>query len=152
MNKLISLILLSYTICFLISCKKQVEIQAADETKFIVMNYLDYLQNKGDPVSIVQVNIMDDFLKINLRYSGGCKEHFVELVLIQTLSKTAELSTPTFAIRHNSNNDACKALITKEYTFDISGLREQGKRKTDFILISVNSSGEITNATYTYNY
>jgi hypothetical protein len=89
---------------------------------------------------------------LTLQYGGGCNEHEVDLALILPECGTPPLPPPTFEIRHNAKNDGCKALITKEYKFDISGIKEKGKNQTDFILNTKNSSGVGQNTTYTYNY
>ncbi|MGE5426747.1 MAG: hypothetical protein ACM3O8_02555, partial [Methylococcaceae bacterium] len=65
---------------------------------------------------------------------------------------TPPLPPPDFRISHDANGDLCKALITKEYSFDLSGIRQEGKSKTDFILNARNAGGEMTSTTYTYNY
>jgi len=88
---------------------------------------------------------------LNLQYGGGCKEHQVDLALIMPECGTPPLPPPTFEIRHNANNDGCKALITKDYSFDISGIQEKGKSQTEFILNTRNSSGIEHTKTYTYN-
>ena len=91
-------------------------------------------------------------LVLTLQYGGGCKEHQIDLALIQPECGTPPLPPPTFEIRHNANDDVCKALITKEYSFDISGIRENGKHKTDFILNTRNAAGITSTNTYTYAY
>jgi len=120
--------------------------------KFVELNYSNYDSLKTDPLNILAVKIEGDCLQLTLQFSGGCKEHKVDLALILPECGTPPLPPPTFEIRHNANNDSCEALITKEYSFDISGIRAQGKNKTDFILTVKNSSGVISSTTYTYNY
>ena len=137
---------------WLVACTEQVEMSQGNCTKYVNLNYFNYDSLKTDPLTIIDVKITGDCLMLTLQYGGGCKEHQIDLVLIQPECGTPPLPPPTFEIRHNANGDACKALITKEYSFDISGIKESGKNKTDFVLSTRNSSGTTSNATYTYNY
>ena len=137
---------------WLVACTEQVEMSQGNCTKYVNLNYFNYDSLKTDPLTIIDVKITGDCLMLTLQYGGGCKEHQIDLVLIQPECGTPPLPPPTFEIRHDANGDACKALITKEYSFDISGIRETGKNKTNFVLNTRNSSGIASTATYTYNY
>lgn len=146
---------LLFSFCFLFACAEKVEVVETlqgDCEKYVELNYLNYDSLKTDPIMNVEVNIEGDCLQLTLQYSGGCKEHEVDLALILPECGTPPLPPPTFEIRHDGNNDTCEALITKDYQFDISGIREQGKTKTDFILSVRNSSGVSSDTSYTYNY
>jgi len=138
---------------FLNACTNQEEIRiAADCPKYVELNYFNYDSLKTDPITLISAKVDGDCLLLTLQYGGGCKEHQVDLALILPECGTPPLPPPTFEIRHNANNDACKALITKDYNFDISGIREKGKSQTEFILNTKNSSGIGQNTTYTYKY
>ena len=120
--------------------------------KYVVLDALNFDSLRRDPISVLDVQLNGDCLVLTLQYGGGCAEHEVDLALIQPFCGTPPLPPATFDIRHNAHGDACKALINKEYSFDISGIREEGKRSVDFILMARNSEGEITSTTYTYHY
>ncbi|MFA5326379.1 MAG: NigD-like C-terminal domain-containing protein [Prolixibacteraceae bacterium] len=132
--------------------KEDVEIITNDSQEYVVLSYFNCDSLQTDPVTVISGKVDGDFLILTLQYGGGCKDHQVNLALILPECGTPPLPPPTFEIRHNANGDACKALITKEYSFNISGLRENGMHKTDFILETKNSSGEIKRTNYTYNY
>jgi hypothetical protein len=104
---------------------------------------LNYDSLKADAINLLDAKLEDDCLQLTLQYSGGCKAHQVDLALILPEKITLPHLSPTFEIRHNSNNDVCKALITKDYRFDISGIKEEGKHSTNFILAYKNSLGTI---------
>lgn len=153
--KQLSLALIVFSFCFLCACTDQVqvvEIPKGDCPKYVELNYSNYDSLKTDPLTILAVNIEGDCLQLTLQYGGGCREHLVDLALIQPQCGTPPLQPPTFEIRHDARGDVCKALITKDYSFDISGIREQDKTKTDFILSVKTSSGTTNTHTYTYNY
>ena len=119
---------------------------------YVELNYSNYSSLSTDPITIIEAKIDGDCLVLTLQYGGGCKEHQIDLALIQPDCGTPPLPPPTFEIRHNANGDACKALVTKDYSFDISGIREDGKNKIDFILGIGSSTGISNSNTYTYTY
>ena len=119
---------------------------------YIELNYSNYSSLSTDPITIINAKVDGDCLKLTLQYGGGCKEHQVDLAFIQPECGTPPLPPPTFEIRHNANGDACKALVTKDYSFDISGIREEGKNKTEFILGVGSATGISNSNTYTYTY
>lgn len=134
------------------SCTDQIEVNKNTCIKYVELNYSNYNSLKTDLLSLISAKIDGDCLVLTLQYGGGCKDHQIDLALILPECGTPPLPPPTFEIRHNANNDVCKALITKEYSFDISGIREEGKNKTDFILHTRNASGITSANTYTYVY
>lgn len=150
---LIILIILSFS--YLLACTEQAEIVESpqgDCQEYTELNFSNYDSLKTDPITVQQVTIEGDCLVLTLQYGGGCREHQIDLALILPWCGTPPLPPPTFEIRHNANGDVCEALFTQNYSFDISGIREQGKTKVDFILQTKNSSGVMTPQTYTYNY
>lgn len=144
--------------CFMVcACTEHVETNNVELLqggcrKYVELNYSNYDSLKTDPANIINVKIEGDCLNVTLQYGGGCEEHQVDLALIIPECGTPPLPPPTFEIRHDAKGDACKALVTEDYSFNISGIREQGKTKTDFILAVKNSSGIINSTTYTYHY
>jgi len=134
------------------ACTEQIETSQNACTKYVELNFSNYNSLKMDPLSLISVKIDGDCLLLTLQYGGGCKEHQIDLALIQPECGTPPLPPPTFEIRHNANDDVCKALITKEYSFDISGIKEEGKSKTDFVLNTRSTSGITSTITYTYAY
>jgi hypothetical protein len=137
---------------FISACTEQVEIAQDDCTKFVKLSYFTYDSLRTDAINVMSAKVDGDCLKLSLQYGGGCKDHQVDLALILPECGTPPLPPPTFEIRHNANNDACKALITKNYSFNISGIREEGKNQVEFVLNARNSSGIAGSNTYTYKY
>ncbi|MFY9151327.1 MAG: NigD-like C-terminal domain-containing protein [Prolixibacteraceae bacterium] len=135
------------------SCDEQTEITQPVCKKYIQLSFLDYNRMKEDPYQISEAKLSGDCLIITLKYSGGCKDHQVDLALILPECATPPLPVPTFEIRHNANDDLCEALITKEYSFDISGIKEAGKTQTGFILAEKNAQGQVSATTpFLYQY
>ncbi len=130
------------------SCTTQEEILTDSCPKYVELNYSNYASLASDPIVVKEAKVSGDCLVLTLQYGGGCKEHQVDLALIQPECGTPPLPPPTFEIRHNANGDACKALITKEYSFDISGIKESGKHEVEFYLNVKGSENKIL--TYKY--
>jgi hypothetical protein len=153
--KLLTALLILSSFCFLNACTEQAEVVETlqgDCQKYATLNFSNYDSLRSDPVIMTEATLEGDCLQLTLQYGGGCKEHKFDLALIQPFCRTPPLPPPTFQIRHNANGDGCEALFTEKFSFDISGIREQGKTSVDFILAFKNSSGEMTTQTYTYNY
>jgi hypothetical protein len=149
--KPVSLVLLISV--FLVSCTNRDEYAGTGNcSKYVVLNYSNYDSLKSDPIYLLDVRFDGDCLILNLQYGGGCRDHQVDLALILPECGTPPLPPTTFEIRHNANNDGCKALITREYSFNISGIREDGKKQVEFILDASNASGNSESKTYTYKY
>jgi len=144
-----------FSFFILCACTSQEEMRLAETSDcqpYVDLNFSNYDSLRTDPITVVNAKIEGDCLKLTLRYGGGCKEHKVDLALIHPWCGTPPLPPPTFEIRHDANGDACKALVTSEYSFDISGIKEKGKNQIDFVLNAKNSSGDWQNYPYTYNY
>lgn len=147
-----SILVFLFLVFLLGACDEEKEILQPDCKKYIELSFLDYNSMKDDPYQIGEARLDGNCLTISLKYSGGCKEHQVDLALILPECATPPLPTPTFEIRHNANDDMCEALITKEYQFDISGIKETGKNQTDFILAEKDATGIISTTTFTYRH
>lgn len=151
MNKLLNALLIILLIS-LSACLDPDMVVPGSCPKYVELNYSNYDSLKTDPINLLDLNFDGDCLVLTLQYGGGCQEHEVDLALILPECGTPPLPPPTFEIRHDANGDNCKALITKDYSFDLSAMREEGKTKVDFVLNARNGEGEMTSKTYTYNY
>ena len=52
-------------------------------------------------------------------------------------------TVPIFEIRHNANDDMCEAFFTREFRFDLTPLRLEGKK--EFVLTAKLTNGEVYN-------
>jgi hypothetical protein len=112
--------------------------------------YVDlYLHNYDslarDPVFIHEVFTDGNCVQIKLSYSGGCKEHTIELARMHPWTTTGS-AVPAFEIRHNANNDMCEAYFTRELRFDLSDLKQEGK--TEFVLMAKLTDGTMYNKVF----
>jgi hypothetical protein len=106
---------------------------------FIVLDTNNSGNLANDPIYLQEAFIDGNCLQIKVSYSGGCKEHTIDLVRIQ-YSVTSD-SIPVFEISHNANGDLCEAYFTKELRFDLTPLKLEGKK--EFELLANLGNGEI---------
>ena len=68
------------------------------------------------------VIIKDDTLKINVSYSGGCKDHQFTLIASESFLESFPVQLPIF-VAHNANGDTCEAYPTEDYHFDLTPIK-----------------------------
>lgn len=76
-----------------------------------------------DPYTLKNVEIEGDFLKMELEYSGGCKEHEFKLIGTKNFMESEPVQIDVL-LSHNANNDSCESLITEALRFDLEPLKE----------------------------
>ncbi len=115
---------------------------------YVDLYFENYDSLARDPVIIHEAFVDGNCLQIKLSYSGGCKEHTIDLARMHPWY-TNTSTVPTFEIRHDANGDLCEAFFTKELRFDLSDLRDEGI--TEFILAAKLEDGEIYNEIFELN-
>lgn len=98
------------------------------------------------PVTIKNVSLNANVLKIDIEYTGGCKTHQFNLIGSQMISKSLP---PIRAINliHTADNEECKQLINETLQFDLKDLaykQEPGN------VIKLNLEGWKEQIIYTY--
>ncbi|WP_321342830.1 NigD-like C-terminal domain-containing protein [uncultured Draconibacterium sp.] len=130
-----------------ISCDQGVpcEVSYAEElscSPYVDLYFENYDSLARDPVHLHEAYMDGDCLYFKLSYSGGCQDHTIDLARMHPW--TASSSTvPTFEIRHNANGDLCEAWFTREFRFDLSELKAEGK--TEFVLTAKLIDDEVYN-------
>jgi hypothetical protein len=115
---------------------------------YVDLYFSNYDSLARDPVYIHEAFVDGDCLQIKLSYSGGCEEHTIDLARMHPW--TASSSTvPTFEIRHNANGDMCEAWFTKELRYDLTQLKQEGKK--EFVLTAKLNDGTIYNEIFELN-
>ena len=66
--------------------------------------------------------IKDDTLKLNVSYSGGCKNHEFTLIASESFLESFPVQLPIF-VAHNANGDTCEAYPTEDYHFDLTPIK-----------------------------
>jgi|GEM_PF-923266 len=100
----------------------------------LTFNYAPYKTFANDDVSILDAKIKKNCLYLKIQYSGGCKTHIFRLICNSPKCGTPPLPPLTLNFQHDSNKDACEALITKEISFDLTSLRNPDSTSVHFTL------------------
>lgn len=116
---------------------------------YIDLNPHNYDSLAQDPVFIHDAFIDDNCLEVKLSYSGGCRDHTIDMARINR-NNAGNSDIPTFEIRHDANGDLCEASFTKEIRFDLTPLKMEGKK--EFALSAKLTNGEIYNEIFELNY
>ena len=76
-----------------------------------------------DAYTINAATLQDDTLRVNVSYSGGCETHAFTLVAEERFLESLPVQLRV-SLAHNANSDTCEALITEDYHFDLTPLKE----------------------------
>ncbi|MBS3944842.1 MAG: hypothetical protein KGZ42_05045 [Melioribacter sp.] len=111
---------------------------------------------KRDPLNVNSVSLNKDEIKFNVSYSGGCKEHIIELYAFKEIQKTNPAQV-TLLLSHNSNGDMCEAYLTKTVSFNLSNLKNHLKSTyniSDKVLLIIHdpSGRPLRNPVIEYNF
>ena len=80
-----------------------------------------------DPFDLQDIEIVGDTITLNITYSGGCEEHCFSLYMSPaTFFESYPVQADLF-LRHDSNGDACDALINKNVSFNLRPIAELHK-------------------------
>ena len=97
----------------------------------------------GDTFVINSAKKEGDFLKVNLSYAGGCKQHSFEIIW-NGIIYTDKPCFINLLITHNGNSDLCEAYITETIAINLKELigDVEYKDKCGYnIFTSFNTSG-----------
>ncbi len=103
-----------------------------------------------DQLDLKNLQISNDSLKAEVSYSGGCKEHKIQLYAFKEIM---ESQPPQMRVEfsHNANGDLCEAYLTKESSFGLQPLIDflNESSITEIILnIYSPTSGEVIEKLY----
>ena len=106
---------------------------------WVDLYFSNYDSLARDPIFLHEAFVDGDCLQLKISYSGGCKEHTVDLAYMHQWNPGSN-DIPTFEIRHDSKGDLCEGLITREYRFDLTPLIIDGE--TEFVLTAKLNGGD----------
>lgn len=84
------------------------------------------------------MKMVDNLLHLKVSYSGGCEEHIFNLYTDKRYMKSYPPKLNLF-LEHIDNNDKCRAMITKELVFDVTGIEYPG---TNELVLRFNNTKE----------
>ncbi|MDQ7816414.1 MAG: NigD-like C-terminal domain-containing protein [Melioribacteraceae bacterium] len=122
--------------------------------KLIEGNDTDFI--KRDMLNVNSLALLRDDLKFNVSYSGGCKDHTIELYAFKGIQKSNPAQV-TLILSHNANGDMCEAYLTKTVSFDLAALKNYLKSVhgiSDKVLLIIHdpSGRPIHNPVIEYNF
>jgi hypothetical protein len=126
-----------------------------DEHYYVKINSLRKILYKGvlditpaiedsignDPIKVKDRWIKRNLLNFELKYYGGNKTHFLNLVK-QPGVITSDDEPVILELRHNNNDDTGTIPMSAIVTFDLSSLKIEGKTSTKFKVIAKGFDGE----------
>ena len=115
---------------------------------YVDLYFSNYDSLARDPVYIHEAFVDEDCLQIKISYSGGCKEHTINLARMHPWIPGSS-TVPVFEIRHNANGDMCEAYFTREFRFDLSPLKAEGIK--EFVLTAKLTDGTVFNKIFDLN-
>lgn len=115
-----------------------------EETLTVIVDPSENVQKRGDRTTISRMEVLGDYLSIDVSYSGGCEEHEFKLITDGRYSATypPELE---LVLRHEANNDLCRSYVDETLFFDLKPLKYDG---TTRIVIRLTNNDKL----YEYNY
>ena len=98
-----------------------------------------YQDAPRDPFVFNNVELIRNYLFLNISYGGGCEEHV--FVLITTSFMESYPVQVNVLLSHEDNNDPCDAWITEEMIFNLLPLKktwqEQYNKKSGTIIMNL---------------
>ena len=105
----------------------------------------------NDPILVTDRWTKKNMLNFELKYRGGSKIHFINLV--KTPGTIVSADEPVILeLRHNTNGDTEKLPLSAMVTFDLSSLKIEGKNKTKFKVIAKGFDDKNFEYTSEYSY
>ena len=115
---------------------------------YVDLYFSNYDSLVRDPVFLHEAFVDEDCLQIKISYSGGCKQHTIDLARMHPWIPGSS-TVPVFEIRHNANGDMCEAYFTREFRFDLSPLKAEGIK--EFVLTAKLTDGTVYNKIFDLN-
>ncbi len=105
-------------------CKKDKEGSALNpqNESSIIVDAMLYENAPRDEFLFDHVEITDDSMRISIQYGGGCGNIEVKLIDSETLMES--LPVQRFIRLSLRDEDPCEALITEDFTFDLSPVQD----------------------------
>lgn len=139
---LASLLMCSFT-CSCSSIKERNKAATIEEKTIVYQKAIIGEAPEENPnTEILNATIDGDVLTLKVNYSGGCEEQLFDLVGSSIVMKSFPPQREVTLVR-NARGDACRELITKELTFDVSELAYL-RQKGELIILHLKGFGELS--------
>jgi hypothetical protein len=136
-----------------------------DEYYYVTLNSVKKILYKGilditpakedsignDPIKVKDTWIKGNMLNFELKYYGGNKVHYMNLVKQPGAINTAN-GPVVLELRHNNKDDNGNIPLSAVVTFDLSALKVQGKTSTAFKVVAKDFDDKTFEYTGEYKY
>ena len=78
-----------------------------------------------DPFVLEEASLDDCVLTLDVNYGGGCKEHEFEVFMSPSVFGESFPAQANLWLKHNSNGDFCRGLVSDKLVIDITAVIEQ---------------------------
>lgn len=91
----------------------------------------------SDPHEISFADVVNDYLVLNVSYSGGCEDHDFEVL---SNGKYTATYPPEIVlhVKHYSNGDFCRGIIDEKRYFDLRPLQYPGTNRVRLVFAKSN--------------
>lgn len=110
-------------LCFTAACfagGSNVDLASGTETDPVIVTR-DCVGAPEDPVQLTAMSVEGDFLRVAVRFGGGCESHGFAACWDGLIRETEPPRTTLF-MAHEGNGDSCDALISRDVLIDVSDL------------------------------
>jgi hypothetical protein len=105
----------------------------------------------NDPIKVEDKWIKKNMLNFELKYRGGEKTHYINLV--KQPGNVSDASGPVLLeLRHNNNGDSEQLTLSAIVTFDLDSLKIEGQNSTKFKITAKGFDGDDFEYTGEYKY
>ena len=82
--------------------------------------FIEFLNLGGETVfNLEGMEIVGDTITLSISYAGGCEEHSFSLYMSPATFLESYPVQANLYLRHDSNGDACEALISEDISFNL---------------------------------
>jgi hypothetical protein len=111
---------------------------------------------RKDMLNVTEVSLVNNMLNFTVGYSGGCREHLIELFALKEIAKSSPAQV-SINLSHFANGDMCLAYITRNVQFDLTPLEQflksnYGINDRVILIISDPSGRPIKNSVVEYKF
>lgn len=121
---------------FVLGCKtpKDSMDQSSETSRLKMVATLGEINVASDPITIKNARVEDNYLFIDVSYSGGCEDHTFAVVGSEMISKSLP-PIRSVQLVHSAKGDQCKKLVEETLIVDISKLAYKEETGSSIFLI-----------------
>lgn len=95
------------------------------------------LKERSAPFEIAYADVLNDYLMLQVTYSGGCEDHSFHLLSDGKYTATYPPEI-VLHIRHDDHGDRCRGVVDEKRYFDLTNLRYPGTNRVRLVFEKTN--------------